>query len=121
MAVDYLLWHYGQALKGILNLQENYTTGTWHRFLIAQHMRNLFAPWHRLDVGKSQGIGDKLLNAIAGFYFRILAAFIRLSIVVAGLIWVAVEYIFFILLLILWLLWPLIALIFLIRGLVLIF
>ena len=123
LAIDYLVWHYGLALKGILNLQRNYITGTWHRFLIARHMRTLFAPWHRMTATSAinAGIGDKFLDAIAGFYFRILAGFIRLSIVLTGLVWLAIEFVFFVLLFIFWLLWPLVAMLFLVRGLILIF
>lgn len=85
-------------------------------------MRTLFAPWHRMTVigTADSGIGDKLLNAIASFYFRILAGFIRLAIVLTGLTWIAIEFVFFVLLFVLWLLWPLVALVFLVKGFVLI-
>ena len=122
--LDYLSWHYGDALRAILVIQKNYILGVWHRFLISQHFRTLFSPWHRRqpsDSGGPSNIGEKILNAIADFYIRILAALVRSTIIITGLICCVVIYVVFWLVFIFWLLWPLIFIVLFIKGLSLIF
>lgn len=122
--IDYAFWHYTVAPVGILGLLRNYLTGNWHRFLIGRHFKTLFAPWHRAkpsDIGGVETFGDKILNAVVDFYIRIIAAVIRLLIIVMGLIWEAVTTVAFILLLVIWLLWPIILVFAVGRGLSLIF
>lgn len=109
--VDYIVWHYAVAPGAILGLLHNYLVGTWHRFLISTHFKTLLSPWHRTrpsDVGKAQSIGDKIMNGVVDFYVRILAAIVRLVIILIGLIAEAVIVTAFVALLIVWLLWPVI-------------
>ncbi len=120
---DYLRWHYGEALGAILTIQKNYVIAIWHRFLISQHFRTLFSPWHRRqpsDFGKASTLSGKLLDGIVDFYIRILAAIIRLSIIVTGLLWAGIVFVSFWFLFIFWLLWPVIFILILFKGLSLI-
>lgn len=123
LAIDYFYWHYSIALAGILGVLRNYLIGTWHRFLIARHFRTLFSPWHRTkpsDVGRPQNIGDKIMNGVIDFYIRIIAAIVRLAIILIGLAAEAVLTVIFIGLLVVWLLWPVIFVWSIARGLILI-
>lgn len=121
--LNYLVWHYGEALKALLTIQKNYIIGAWHQFLIGQHFKTLFFPWHRRqpsDFGKATNIGDKIIDGVIDFYIRILAAIIRLSIIISGLIWIVIIYFVFWAAFIFWVLWPLIFLGVVIKGLSLI-
>jgi hypothetical protein len=121
--VEYIYWHYGVAPANIVKLLKNYMVGTWHRFLISTHFRTLLAPWHRAnpsDAGKPQNFGDKIINAVIDFYIRIVAAIVRLIIILVGLISEVLVFAVFVLLLIFWFLWPLIFIYLISKGLLLI-
>ena len=120
LLIDYIYWHYGIAPAGILGLLRNYLTGTWHRFLIGTHAKTLLSPWHRAkpsDTGNVLTFGNKIANAIVGFYIRIIAAIVRLIIILIGLMAELILIIVFVSLLVVWLLWPVILLLFLTKGL----
>jgi len=68
------------------------------------------------DVIKSEKIVDKLGNIIIDIYTRFLAALIRLSIIITGLIAEIIVIIFFTALFIGWLLWPVIFIALIIKG-----
>lgn len=109
--LEYFYWHYAIAPGAILELSRNYLIGTWHRFLISTHFRTLLSPWHRTrpsDLSKTQNIGDKIMNMVIDFYIRILAAIVRLTIILVGLIAEIVIIAVFTALLVVWLLWPVI-------------
>jgi len=93
---------------------------SWHRFLIAKHLQTLFSPWHRQnpsDFGKRERtFGDKMLDALADIYIRLIAASIRSIIIVSGLIWQLVLFIAFMLLLIVWIAWPAVSVFSIIYG-----
>ena len=111
LLIDYLYWHYSFAPISILGLFRNYMVGTWHKFLIATHFKTLLAPWHRAkpsEFGTTTTIGGKILNIIADFYIRIIAAIIRLIIILLGLFVELIVIIAFVALFIAWLLWPVI-------------
>ncbi|MBI2064886.1 MAG: hypothetical protein HYT62_02435 [Candidatus Yanofskybacteria bacterium] len=118
--LEYFYWHYTVAPFEILQIMRNYLKANWHRFLIVQHFKTLFAPWHRQnpsDFGsKNKTFSDRILDKIADFYIRIIAALIRLLIIFAGLIWEFVLLIFFLLLFAAWLAWPAIAIFLIIKG-----
>lgn len=120
LLTDYISWHYSVALSGILGLLRNYLIGTWHRFMIGQHFKTLFSPWHRSrvsNIGATLTFGDRISNAVVDFYIRILAAVIRLSIILTGLVTEAILIVAFAALFIIWLLWPAIFIFSLIKGL----
>lgn len=124
LLIDYIYWHYAIAPLGILGLLRNYMLGVWHKFLIATHFRTLLAPWHRAkpsEFGTTKTFGDKIINAVVDFYIRIIAAVIRLAIILLGLFTELIVIIAFVILLIVWLLWPVILFFWVGRGLGLIF
>ena len=118
--LEYFYWHYTIAPFEILRIMQNYLKSNLHRFLIVQHLRTLFAPWHRQnpsDFGsKNKTFGDKIMDRVADLYIRLIAAFIRLMIVSAGLIWQLVLLVFFLILFVVWLVWPAIAIYLVIKG-----
>jgi len=123
LITEYFIWHYSIAPPAIWVIFGNYAKATWHRFLIGRHFKTLLAPWHRRqpsDMGERNGIGSKMLDAISDFYIRILAAFIRLTLIILGLIFIALVFVIFASLFFIWILWPLIAGYFVIKGIALV-
>jgi len=123
--IEYFYWHYGVAPSGILHIMQNYLKANWHRFLIVQHFKTLFAPWHRQnpsDFGnRNKTFGDKIMDKVADIYIRLIAAFIRLTIIFAGLIWQLILCIIFLSLLVMWLVWPAIVIYSIGKGLSLVY
>lgn len=111
--LEYFYWHYSIAPREILKIMQNYLKANWHRFLITKHLQTLFAPWHRQnpsDFGKRElTFADRILNSITDFYIRLIAAGIRLSIIISGLAWQVVILIVFLTLFVVWLIWPIIV------------
>lgn len=123
--IDYILWHFTVAPENILRILSSYIKATHQRFLITTHLRTLFSPWHRSDPSK---VGKKpsdpfeiVLSFLADVYIRILAAVVRLAVIIVGLFWEGMLFIGFMLLFVAWLLWPVISLFLLYRGLILLF
>lgn len=119
--LEYFYWHFTIAPFEILKIMNNYLRASRHQFLLKQHLATLFAPWHRQnpsDFGpKSKPFTDKALDLVADIYIRLIAACIRLLIILAGLIWQLVILIGFIFLFVVWLGWPVVAIFFITRGL----
>jgi len=108
--LGYFYWHYTIAPFEILRIMQNYLISNWHKFLIVQHFRTLFAPWHRQnpsDIGpRSKTFTDKILDVITDFYIRLIAAAIRLVIIGSGLIVELLTIVLFLIIFIAWLAWP---------------
>ena len=119
--MEYFYWHYVVAPFEILKIMNNYLIARWHQFLIVQHLKTLFAPWHRQnpsDFGtKESKFTDKILDVIASAYIRLIAACIRLVIIFAGLVVELFTLIAFLLLFVVWLAWPVISIYLITKGL----
>lgn len=117
---DYILWHFTIAPFEILRIMKNYLKASVHQFLIIQHFKTLFSPWHRQnpsDFGaKQKTLFDKFFDALADLYIRLIAAVIRLIIIAMGLIWGGILFIGFGILLLIWMIWPVLAVFSVIYG-----
>jgi len=120
MILRYFYWHYAIAPSNVFKILNNYLVGTWHKFLISRHFKTLFSPWHRLlpsQLPEKQNLSTKISNSILDFYIRILAAIIRLFIILMGLLNELIIIIAFLMLLIIWLIWPVIFVLMITKGL----
>ena len=119
--LDYIYWHWAVAPREILKIMNNYLIANWHRFLITQHFRTLFSPWHRQnpsDIGpKQRSFADKILDMIADLYIRLIAAGIRMLVILAGLLMELLTLILFLVLFVAWLVWPGVAIFLIMKGL----
>lgn len=121
---DYFWWHYIVAPINILEIAKNYSTAVWNKFLIWQHARTLFSPWHRMQAKymfPAQGFLDRIGNFFFEIFIRFIAAFLRSVIIVFGLLAQATAVIIFAAILFVWLAWPFLFVIYVSRGLELIF
>lgn len=118
--LEYFYWHFTIAPFEILRIMRNYLIANWHRFLIVQHFKTLFAPWHRQnpsDFGKKEKtFSDKIFDTITDFYIRLIAASIRMAIIITGLIVNSLTLIIFMLLFVAWLAWPAVSIYLIVKG-----
>jgi hypothetical protein len=49
IAPYYIHWHYGRALRGIVDITNNLIWFLWNFFSIGLLLQTLFAPWQRLE------------------------------------------------------------------------
>lgn len=119
--LEYLYWHYAVAPFEILKIMQNYLKAARHQFLLVQHFKTLFSPWHRQnpsDFGtRERTFGDKIMDSLADLYIRLIAACIRMTIIIAGLLWQLVLLSAFLTLFVVWLAWPAIGIFLISRGL----
>jgi len=124
---QYILWHYTTAIKHLLEIARNYFVATWFRFAITFHLRTLFYPWRRQLINDAPDEGilmfflSKIGTIITDLIFRFIAALLRLSVILSGLITLIFLVCFFTALLIAWLLWPIIGIISISKGIAFIF
>jgi hypothetical protein len=118
--LEYFYWHFTIAPFEILRIMNNYLISNWHKFLVVQHFKTLFSPWHRQnpsDFGKrANTFTDKIFDALADLYIRLIAAGVRSAIILAGLIVELLTLIGFLLIFVIWLAWPVIAIYLIIMG-----
>ncbi|OGN00216.1 MAG: hypothetical protein A3B91_03820 [Candidatus Yanofskybacteria bacterium RIFCSPHIGHO2_02_FULL_41_29] len=119
--LEYFYWHFTVAPFEILKIAGDYLKAARHQFLIVQHLKTLFSPWHRQNPSdfsvRQKTFSDKIMDSVADLYIRLIAAGVRLSIVFMGLIWQVILLICFGLLFVIWLAWPVIAVYSIMRGL----
>lgn len=109
--IEYIFWHYAIAPFEIIKIAKNYLIFVWHKFYILNHLKTLFRPWHRQQPHvESSTIGEKIFIATAGrladFYFLLVAAMVRLFVIISGLLSEAFVFLSFILIFIFWIFWP---------------
>ena len=118
--LEYFYWHYTIAPFEILKIMGNYLKAARHQFLMVQHLKTLFAPWHRQnpsDFGiRQKTFFDKILDFFADLYIRLIAAGVRTSIIIMGFLWQLILLIVFLMLFIIWLAWPAICVYLIING-----
>lgn len=108
LILSYFIWHYTQAFKDIYDLFKDFTSFIYHFFSIKILSKTLFSPWRKLSESYKKGWS---LNAffetlVVNFIMRIVGFFIRLSIIVAGLICLVVTVIIELVTFVLWLFLP---------------
>ena len=123
--LEYFYWHYVIAPVEILKIMSNYIGAARHQFLMTQHLRTLFASWHRQnpsDFGrKNPTFVYRILDVLVSLCIRLLAACIRSAIIILGLVWQFTLLIFFIFIFVVWVSWPVISILSISKGINLIY
>jgi hypothetical protein len=120
LILDYFWWHYVVATVNILRIFRNYFVAAGNKFLIWQHARTLFSPWHRMQAKymfPAQGFSDRIGNFFFEIFIRFVAAFLRLVIIIFGLLTQAAVIIIFAIILFVWIAWPFLVVIYVGKGL----
>lgn len=115
---SYIRWHYGKALIEFSLNSKNFILFLFHFFSIKNLFYTLFAPWQSLGERYKKGIDISafaevfILNSI----MRVVGFFIRLAVIVAGLITIFFSSILVCILFIFWNFLPLIIIFIFISG-----
>lgn len=108
--MNFLIWHYTQGMKKVLEIWKNYLDFFWWYFGVSRHFRTLLSPWKR-DISRTGRVGlhpilwaqSFLENTIT----RILGGIVRGFVIIFGLLAEIAAIILGILILIFWLAPPL--------------
>ncbi len=109
---NYLRWHYGAALGDLFVNYRNIAVFLVNFFSLTFLLRTLFSPWKRLGEGYPSifKFGEFLTVATVNGVMRILGFFLRLIILVIGVIVLLASGLLFVSLLLIWLTIPLLFL-----------
>jgi len=119
LVISYIGWHYSEAIRDLVSICRNFIFFWFHFFSISTLLRTLFSPWQMLGepyrgtFNISDNLGIFALNTI----MRIVGFFIRISVIVFGLVVMAISVVMTGALLIFWLLLPMLIIVLLVSGL----
>lgn len=85
---DYMRWHYTRAFSDSFHIWRNVTFFVFTFFSIPLLLRTLFQPWKRIEAGRETSgfdIQDYLSTKVVNLVMRLVGAFMRLSLIVIGL------------------------------------
>jgi len=116
---NYLLWHYGYALKNFWGIFTNYIWFIYNFFSIKILFRTFFAPWKKMGEDYSKGFDLKKFfsTLVINTMMRLIGVIMRLIVILIGLASLVMVSIIGIIFFFSWLLAPFIVLIFFIFGL----
>lgn len=105
---DYFTWHYIRAWKELFNVWLNFLWFTIHFFSVPELFHSLFAPWKRMTEERKPGfqLEDIVSFIIINLLSRLIGAFLRAIIIVAGLFVLTIVIIVGALTYVFWLLAP---------------
>lgn len=85
---SYIIWHYGKALTDILRVWKNFFWFIFNFFSISLLLQTLFSPWQRLDENYTKGFDIEALAStfVVNVLMRLVGAFMRLFLIIMGLI-----------------------------------
>ena len=106
---EYILWHYGQALRDIWELEKNFLWFGYHFFSIPLLFQTIFSPFYRIHESyKGWATMEVLLESVvANVVSRFVGLILRSVIIIAGLIFECFVIVFLVPVLIFWFLLPL--------------
>jgi hypothetical protein len=114
----YFAWHYSQAFGDIFRIWKDSLKFVFHFFSIRQMFATLFSPWERIQDESAKGadLGEIAGNFIFNGIMRGVGVFMRLSVIIAGLAFLAAVILAGVLFILVWILWPFIVFAFFIFG-----
>jgi len=88
IAFEYVVWHFAQMPLEIAKAWKNILLFNLEYFSLPVLLKTLFAPWRKIQFGAGKGFNvARLLEAAASnLISRILGAFIRSVLILAGLV-----------------------------------
>lgn len=87
-AADYLMWHYGKALRDLSAIARNLLWFCWHFFSIPDLARTLFSPFARIrqTYFNINHLEESFQNLTANAVSRAVGFVLRILVIAAGLI-----------------------------------
>ncbi len=109
LPLAYLLWHFTTAWGDLWRLYTNLIWFLWNLFSIKILSSTLLSPWHRLTERRTRGSAGLLGQIIINTLTRFFGFFVRLGVILFGLLSIAIFSALFFSLFVLWVGMPLIA------------
>lgn len=117
---DYVRWHYNDALIGYIRILKNFWWFLVSFFSISILLKSLFHPYKRMSESNSDTLQNWIESKILNTLSRLIGFFVRLFIIVIGIVFISALIIGGVVFYVLWLVAPLLPLIFISLGLILI-
>lgn len=108
----YLAWHYSRALHEMYGVFGNFIWFFYNFFSIPTLLATLFAPFKRMDEGYKKGLNLEAFfeTLIVNTLMRLVGMFLRLVLILMGIISLALVCVGYVFVLVAWLFAPLFAL-----------
>ncbi|MEX2405240.1 MAG: hypothetical protein WD579_01415 [Candidatus Paceibacterota bacterium] len=121
LPLSYIRWHYTAAYVDYYRIATNFLWFLWHFFAIPLHLKTLFIPWRRLseETGRYFDLERLFERIIINTIMRVIGVFIRLLLIIAGIIVIAATFFVLVILGVMWAILPLIILYTIINGIIL--
>lgn len=105
---EYMVWHYGEALRDLWELEKNFLWFGYHFFSIPLLFRTLFSPFYRIHESYKGWTTIEMLleNAVANIVSRVVGFFFRTFVIICGLVCGGVVVLCSVPVLALWFLFP---------------
>lgn len=118
LAIEYIRWHYYEGLLSIYFIIGNFVWFFYEFFSIPLLLKTLFSPFHRLDEGYAKGLKLEqwAQTFIVNSLMRIVGAFLRLFLILIGIIMIVLTVLFGAFFLIVWALAPLLLIFLVLYG-----
>ena len=105
LLAEYLIWHYGKALKELAELEKNFLWFFYYQFSIPLLLKTLFTPFFRIqEEYHGFGLENLFSTLVANTVARVVGLILRLIVLTVGL---AVESIMLILAIPIFIIWAL--------------
>lgn len=118
--MEYILWHYGTALKEIMVMERNFLWFGYHLFSIKLLLSTIISPFSRIQEGY-RGLGSMEIlmeNVVANIISRAVGLIFRTIVITVGVLFEVLLTIAILPVLIFWVLLPLLIPLFFIIGLI---
>ena len=91
LIIDYMQWHYRKAPAALFHIWLNFMEYTEQLFSIRLHAQTLFAPWHRIidTPRKKHGLEETAASLIVNTVSRVIGFVLRSSLIITGLLMLA--------------------------------
>lgn len=105
--LDFSLWYYSGALRGIVSVFLNFLWFTTHFFSMPLLLRTLFAPWKRMtDVYGGGGVEAFLETTVMNMMSRIVGVVVRVTFLSMGALSLICTTVLMFVVLAFWVLFP---------------
>ena len=109
-------WWYGEGWKSALQHSNKRIYEAYRLFSVAILVQTLFAPWRRIISAPGAGVGDHIRAAVDNTVSRFVGFFVRIIVLLAAMVVVALASIISLFELLLWPFVPILPLVFLFLG-----
>lgn len=108
---QYVWWHYHAGLRALVRHASNLPRLVWRLFAPVSLLKNLFAPFQRLQESYPEQVSLKawVSSFVVNTLMRLLGAAVRSALLLFGLIIFTLSCLFTATVIVMWVIWPLVC------------